>query len=931
MHLADLRCICCGGGPIVESEDVAETLRCAQCDRTFTTVLGVPFLGHFEQEDVLGLIEIAANIDNRGKFGITPAVVEHWEQTLAAYHRAADRQAFAASNPDVASPYFLNRYGEWLEVTRLLENVDLHGAKVLDIGAGLGFDSHRLAMRGAAVTALEFSPLLAEAGHINFPHIRWIGGFSHFLPFQTGSFDAVFCNAALHHMRDIPAALSEALRVLRPGGALVTTCDSFRPSGASEQFELGIFDREPAVLLGVNEGIPRFSEFTELLQQQAAVLAVDLYTHTLYNAPTGGTLTDLTRWRFPQDLKMLASRSGSIALRVTLQAVWPLPGRLQEQPLLSADDYVDWLLSSTSAIAKLAPLIPDQYVDLPFPGTKGSKFELLNGWRLRGPGQSGRTAYRRGRWFLRRPAGADTLRFELALPGHSGADCDLEVRLDGIGVGTYRLANGVTQKVTVDIAAIPIDSVFALEIRRLDEVSDLDEGNFEVYRRRFVTARPPRSAQSGGADGSLAEPKVFAIIPVFNRLHFTETCIQALRSQTYQPLTIIVADGGSTDGTVETLRDQYPEVVVLTADTELWWAGSMAQGISYALGQSQNPDDYVLMMNNDTDIPADYVATLVDAAQTHDAAVGALIVDSRDPDRILDAGEYVDWPAYTFPVKTTLAPGETFCDDVDVLPGRGSLVPLEMIRTAGNVDSAHWPHYLADYEFFYRLKQAGYQLGVCYDTRLLAHIEATGLIPGAGVVGFGAIWQELFSRRSMSNVVDHWRFVQRHAPAPYRLLNLLRLSRRVAGNLAFRTPLRPFCLPFYWAWRAVQILVMTIKLQAKIFVLFGKDIRDNGVDVLCYPHRIPKLIRIPVYLLLCPGPVRHSDCQGLGLAAETLVGQGILRRASVIDWYCLNTFKITPEPRSPKLKSLVWMTLNPVKKIANTLTWKSMMRKGSQS
>ena len=52
---------------------------------------------------------------------------------------------------------------------------------VLDIGAGPGFDAKRLALRVGRVTALEFSPILAEAGLASFPDLRWIGGFSHAL------------------------------------------------------------------------------------------------------------------------------------------------------------------------------------------------------------------------------------------------------------------------------------------------------------------------------------------------------------------------------------------------------------------------------------------------------------------------------------------------------------------------------------------------------------------------------------------------------------------------------------------------------------------------------------------------------------------------------------------------------------------------------
>jgi GT2 family glycosyltransferase len=296
----------------------------------------------------------------------------------------------------------------------------------------------------------------------------------------------------------------------------------------------------------------------------------------------------------------------------------------------------------------------------------------------------------------------------------------------------------------------------------------------------------------------VTKPIVFAVIPVFNRLHFTRDCITHLKTQSYQPVKIIVADGGSTDGTVESIRTEHPDVVVLTTDVVLWWTGSMAMGIDHALHESQGDEDYILMMNNDTQIPCDYVETLVLAAQSHGSAVGALVVDRSDATRVLDAGEYIDWQSYSFPVKSSVGMDECFCDNVDVLPGRGSLVPLRMIRVAGNVDPEKFPHYLADYEFFYRLKQHGFRLGICYETRIQAYIEETGIVPSTGKSGFRSIWSEVFSRRSMNNMVDHWRFVGRHAPKQFRCAIRRRLIMHVIAAFTMRTPLRPIFLPVYW-------------------------------------------------------------------------------------------------------------------------------------
>jgi GT2 family glycosyltransferase len=421
-------------------------------------------------------------------------------------------------------------------------------------------------------------------------------------------------------------------------------------------------------------------------------------------------------------------------------------------------------------------------------------------------------------------------------------------------------------------------------------------------------------------------PTVFAVIPVFNRLHFTRECIKSLKAQTYRPIKIIVADGGSTDGTFDAIRSEHTDVVVLSSATELWWAGAMAMGVVHALHGSQGADDYVLMMNNDTQIPTNYVDTLVTAAQTYGAAVGALVVDSRDVTRVLDAGEYIDWENYSFPVKSTVAIGERFCDDVDVLPGRGSLVPLRMIRVAGNVDAIRLPHYLADYEFFYRLKQHGFNLGVCYETQILAHIEETGIVPTSGKSSFRAIWHEAFSRRSMSNVLDHWYFVGRHAPTRYRASIRLQLIRRVIVDFTLRTPLRPFFLPLYWLLHLPHLTLAVIRGQRRAFALFTGAVREQGINVLCHPEIFPGTIRLPLYFLASPGPLTAADIAKSCLKIDDLLSLGILRPLGANGWYAFKNLTLANKPEASKLTRLFWAAWNPFRKLPNTLEWRKVRR-----
>ena len=98
------------------------------------------------------------------------------------------------------------------------------GPKILDLGAGVGWLSHRLAELGYQPCAVDVSvddrDGLAAARHYNPDWPRLQAELDH-LPLADGQADAAIFNASLHYSSDYAATLREARRVLRPGGSLV--------------------------------------------------------------------------------------------------------------------------------------------------------------------------------------------------------------------------------------------------------------------------------------------------------------------------------------------------------------------------------------------------------------------------------------------------------------------------------------------------------------------------------------------------------------------------------------------------------------------------------------------------------------------------------------------------------------------------------------
>ncbi|MDP4004486.1 class I SAM-dependent methyltransferase [Methylobacterium sp. NEAU K] len=107
------------------------------------------------------------------------------------------------------------------------------GSRALDLGCGGGHVAFAAAAAGATVTAYDLSTemlaaVAAEAGRRGLDRIEIRPGAAESLPFADAAFDAVLTRYSAHHWRDVPAALAEARRVLKPDGLLVV-CDIASP------------------------------------------------------------------------------------------------------------------------------------------------------------------------------------------------------------------------------------------------------------------------------------------------------------------------------------------------------------------------------------------------------------------------------------------------------------------------------------------------------------------------------------------------------------------------------------------------------------------------------------------------------------------------------------------------------------------------------
>lgn len=117
-------------------------------------------------------------------------------------------------------------------------------------------------------------------------------------------------------------------------------------------------------------------------------------------------------------------------------------------------------------------------------------------------------------------------------------------------------------------------------------------------------------------------PKPVALILLnWNTPEHTTSCIKSIQ-QHCDPADydIIIADNGSTDGSLQRISKQFPELIYLDNLTNLGYAGGNNKAITYAIEKGYT---YSLVMNNDTTVSPALVRSMLDHLNQHPEAAAA--------------------------------------------------------------------------------------------------------------------------------------------------------------------------------------------------------------------------------------------------------------------------------------------------------------------
>ncbi|UZR93205.1 glycosyltransferase family 2 protein [Chondrinema litorale] len=277
---------------------------------------------------------------------------------------------------------------------------------------------------------------------------------------------------------------------------------------------------------------------------------------------------------------------------------------------------------------------------------------------------------------------------------------------------------------------------------------------------------------------------IYIVIPVFNRKQFTKDCLDSLRKQTDKRFKIVVVDDGSTDGTSEMLKEEYPEVHVLYGDGNLFWTAATNMGIRYAL---ENNADYVLTLNNDVIAVEDYIEKMYYWAEKEpNSLLGSMALDTKT-NKPTYGGEIIHWMSHSYTFLLDVLPENeqtTGIHEVSHFPGRGLLIPKAVFDKIGLYAEKALPHYMADHDFTHKAKRHGFKIFCNYDAKIFTYPEASGDQQNRKKKSLKKYYEHLFGIRGGGNLKNFTIYTFRNCPIYYMPSFLvIGYSKRILGYI----------------------------------------------------------------------------------------------------------------------------------------------------
>ena len=206
--------------------------------------------------------------------------------------------------------------------------------------------------------------------------------------------------------------------------------------------------------------------------------------------------------------------------------------------------------------------------------------------------------------------------------------------------------------------------------------------------------------------------RLFAIIVTYKGQQWYDRCFSSLRQSTI-PMQTVVVDNASNDGTVEYIKENYPEIHLIESKENLGFGRANNIGMRYALDHGC---DYVFLLNQDAWVEAEAIENLVKIHHDH-PEYGILspvhlnaekdkvekgLINYLDDKRITDKALFEDM--YFNRLKEVYR--------TNYVNAAAWLLPRKTLETVGGFDPI-FLHYGEDDNYMHRVLYHKMKIGIC--------------------------------------------------------------------------------------------------------------------------------------------------------------------------------------------------------------------------
>ena len=211
--------------------------------------------------------------------------------------------------------------------------------------------------------------------------------------------------------------------------------------------------------------------------------------------------------------------------------------------------------------------------------------------------------------------------------------------------------------------------------------------------------------------------KVTIVIPNYNGKHFMEPCLSSLSEQTYKNFHILVVDNASSDGSIEYMEENYPDIELIKLQKNFGFSKAVNIGIQH----SRTP--YVILLNNDTTVDTRYVEEMVKAIEKSPKifSVSSKMIQMYHPELIDSAGDLYTLLGWGV-CRGCGRPVSNYqkYDEIFTACAGAAIYRRSVFDEIGYFDENHFA-YLEDIDIGYRARIYGYYNMYC-PTALVYHV-----------------------------------------------------------------------------------------------------------------------------------------------------------------------------------------------------------------